>query len=219
MKPALELLVSRAFDGALAPEHQADLDKLGLSSATVRAALLRSVPPTMLPRLLGFDAPKVVSALLFPFRSPTGGLMDHVRVKTFPGLTDEQGHSIKYLGPRGAGPRLYFAPATHGRVVQGAEPLWLVEGVKKSLAVAQVGLPAVGFEGIEGWHQRGSRDLLFDFDAIPLTGRTVELLPDGDVQTNPDVARGAARLAEALRRRGARARLVLLPATLEELGR
>ena len=218
MNPALEMLVSHAFDGALAPEHRANLEESGLTRATICEALIRSIPPAMIP-LLGFNAPGVVSALLFPFRAPAGGFMDHVRVKVFPGLTDEQGHSIKYLDPGGAGPRLYFAPATMTRVVQGGEPVWLVEGCKKTLAVAQVGLPAVGIEGVDCWHRRGSRDLLPDFDTIPLAGRTVELLPDGDVQTNPDVERGVARLAEALRRRGARARLVLLPATLEELGR
>ena len=61
----------------------------------------------------------------------------------------------------------------------------------------------------------GSRDLIPDFDAIQFAGRTVELLPDGDVQTNPMVQQGAERLARALRSRGAHGRLVLLPAELE----
>jgi hypothetical protein len=91
-------------------------------------------------------------------------------------------------------------------------PFWCVEGVKKCLAVAQLGLPAVGFEGIEGWHAKGSRDLLPDFERVPLRGRVVELLPDGDWRTNPHVRRGVERFAEALATRGARPRLVVLPA-------
>ena len=37
--------------------------------------------------------------MLFPFRAPAGGFMDHVRVKIFPALTDSSGHTIKYLQP------------------------------------------------------------------------------------------------------------------------
>ena len=90
-------------------------------------------------------------------------------------------------------------------------PLWLVEGEKKALAVAQLGLPAVGFCGIEGWHTAHSRELLTDFDTIRLAGRVVELAPDGDWRVNAHVERGVRRLAEAIERRGARLRLVVLP--------
>lgn len=212
MNPWLEFLLSRAFDGALAPEHRNDLqEKSSLTGETIRAAYFRSVPLSMIPRLLGFDRPGVVSALLIPFRSPAGGFMDHIRMKIFPSLKDKNGHTVKYLGPKGVGPRLYFPAPTLAALEDPSRPLWLVEGEKKSLAVAQLGLAAVGFAGIEGWHRAGSRELLPDFDAINLGGRLIELLPDGDVQTNPNVERGAMRLGHALRRRGARVRLVLLP--------
>jgi hypothetical protein len=217
--PALEFLLSAALDGALAPAHSEDLDRSGLTRETVRAAFARSVPLAMLPRLLGFDKPDVRSAYLLPYRSPAGGFMDFVCVKIFPTLTDARGRTIKYLGRSGVAPRLYFPPMSLRAAVESDAPLWLVEGQKKSLAVAQVGLVAVGFSGVEGWHAKGSRDLLPDFDALPLAGRTIELLPDGDVQTNPDVARGVGRLADALRRRGAAPRLVVLPTSLEQAER
>ncbi len=79
------------------------------------------------------------------------------------------------------------------------------------MAVAELGLSAVGFAGIEGWHGKDSGELPADFATIPLSRRVVELVPDGDVQTNPAVRRGAERLAEALTSRGARPRLVVLP--------
>ena len=41
-------------------------------------------------------------------------------------------------------------------------------------------------------------------------------MPDGDVQTNVHVARGAERFAEALEARGARVRVVLLPSAAPE---
>ena len=35
-------------------------------------------------------------------------------------------------------------------VLEDHTPLWAIEGEKKSLAVAQLGLPAIGFCGVEG---------------------------------------------------------------------
>ena len=214
MNDHLSLLLSDVFEGGLAAEHVADLRRSGLGDETIRDHRLRSVPPTMIGRLLGFDLAAICSALLIPFPDPQGGFMDHIRLKVFPVLQDGQGRTIKYLQPRHSGVRLFFPRACLGPAMTGDGPLWLVEGEKKALAVAQLGLTAVGFCGIEGWHRGGSRELLADFDALRLRGRTVELVPDGDWWTNPAVARGAQRLAQALDARGARVRLVMLPEVL-----
>lgn len=214
MKTALDLLLSRFYDGALAPEHAGDLAKSGLTPETIAAHFIRSVPPSMIRPLLGFDSREIQSALLFPFRSPRGGFMDHVRFKVFPPLLDRKGHTLKYLQPKGAPPRLYFTvPGL--RALRGSDPCWLVEGEKKACAVAQLGVPAIGISGIEGWHAKGSRDLIPDFEALALVGRIIELVPDADVQTDPDVERGAMRLASALKARGALVRLVVLPREVE----
>jgi len=210
----LELLISRAYDGALAPEHVADLRKSSLTDDTIAAQFIRSVPPSMIGRLLGFDLSDISSALLFPFRSPAGGFMDHVRVKIFPTLTDAEGHSIKYLQRRGSSPRLYFCAAVLDAALHGDQPLWMCEGEKKALSLAQLGLPAVGFCGVEGWHRKGSHQLLGDFDAIQLAGRIVEVVPDGDFQDNPHVRRAVCALGDALALRGARPRAVILPREL-----
>src|SRR5215470_13388445 len=177
MNPHLELLLSRAFDGALAPEHLADLRASGLTDDTIATQFIRSVPPAMISQLLGFEMTGIRSALLFPFRSPAGGFMNHVRLKIFPALTDRDGHTIKYLQPRGTAPRLYFIGSCLGTVLDGDDPLWVVEGEKKAAAMAQLGLAAVGIAGVEGWHQPRTASLVGDFDAIPLMGRVVELLP------------------------------------------
>jgi hypothetical protein len=212
----LRLLLSPLYSGDLAPEHLADLAKSGLTPETTATHAIRSIPPAMLRPLLGFDVPAIRSALLFPFPDPRGGWLDHVRVKVFPPLTDGAAHTTKYLGPRGAAPRLYVPRLTMDAVLRGSDPVWLVEGAKKALAVAQLGLPAVGFEGIEGWHVKGSLALLEDFGWVPLRGRRVELVPDGDVSTNPAVIRGARKLAEALEARGAQVRVRLLPMDWKE---
>lgn len=214
MNPHFELLIGRCFDGALAPEHLADLRKSGLTDDMVREQLIRSVPPHMIPKLLGANWGSVRSALLFPFRSPAGGFMAHTRVKIFPPLSDDEGHTVKYLQPRGSGPRLYFIARCLREVLEGDAPLWVVEGEKKTASVAQLGLPAIGICGVEGWHVAGERQLLPDFGAIRLEGRIVEVVPDGDFQTNPHVRRAMHRFGDALAARGARPRAVLLPREL-----
>jgi hypothetical protein len=214
VNPFLAHVLSRAYDGSLAPEHREDLRKSGLSDETIAAQFIRSVPPGMIGKLLGFEMPGVRSALLFPFRSSRGGFMDHVRLKVFPSLTDRDGHTVKYLQPKASSPRLYFVAGCLSDALDSDVPLWLVEGEKKALSVAQLGLPAVGFCGVEGWHTRGARDLLADFGAVRLRDRIVEVLPDGDYQTNPDVKRAVQRLGAALASRGAKPRVVLLPSEL-----
>jgi hypothetical protein len=208
---SLAFLLSDALPGSLHPEHRADLRKSGLTDQTIGLHRVRSVPPSMFGSLLGFDMPSVRSAMVIPFPDPAGGFMDHIRLKIFPPQRDRAGHSVKYLQPRRSGVRLFYPRITLEEMLHGHAPLWLVEGEKKSLAVAQLGLPAVGFCGVEGWHLTGSRTLLPDFEAIPLQHRVVELAIDGDVHTNPHVARAARRLADALRARGAQPRLVVLP--------
>jgi hypothetical protein len=211
MIPALAYLISAALGGGHAPEHLADLRRSGLTDETIRLQKIRSVPPSMIGGLLGgFDITEIRSAYILPFADPIGGWMDHVRLKVFPTLTRKTG-TVKYLQPRGSGLRLFFPLASLDAAIRDIHPLYLVEGEKKALAVAQLGLSAVGFCGIEGWHVGGSRALLVDFDVIPLRRRIVELVPDGDVVTNPAVRRGTERFAQALEARGAHVRLVRLP--------
>jgi hypothetical protein len=205
------LLRSSLYGGNLTPEHRTDLEKSGLTPVTIRQQLIRSVPPWMISKLLGFDLSGILSALLFPFPDPHGGFMNHVRMKIFPPLIDRKGHTIKYLQPKNSGVRLFFPLVTLDEALKGAAPLWLVEGEKKSLAVAQLGLAAVGFCGIQGWHLKGMDQLIEDFKYIQLKDRIIELLPDGDWRTNSAVKRGAEGFATALSAQGARPRLVILP--------
>jgi len=213
LSPHLELLLSPVYSGALHPLHLADLQKSTLSDATIREQGIRSVPPAMIQALLGFNPTSVTSAMLLPFPDPKGGWMDHVRMKIFPArVAKKKGEStVKYLQPKGSGVRLYFPRATMSAACGSHETLRLVEGEKKALAVAQTGRPAVGFCGVEGWHVKGTEALLPDFDAIPLDGRGVYVIPDGDVRTNELVRYAVDRLGVALVARGARPELVHVP--------
>jgi hypothetical protein len=171
------------------------------------------VPPDLIDRLLGFPAPRVTSAYLLPFPDPRGGWMNHIRLKIFPPHTDRQGSTVKYLQPKRSGVRIYFPLAPLNAVLHSDAPLYIVEGEKKSLAVAQEGLPTVGLSGIEGWHLGGVRTLHPDLDDVGFAGRMVYVIPDADHRTNPHVARAVHGLADACAARGAtRVRIVLVPA-------
>lgn len=214
MNPHLAFLLSSVYDGAgLHPEHAADLRKSGLTDETIAAHKIRTVPPDMFDRLLGFQVPPpTLSMMLIPYYDLCGLIVPHIRVKVFPPIHDgADGHTVKYLQPRSSSPRLFFPLAALDAVARGDGPLLVVEGEKKALAVAQRGLAAIGIAGIEGWHTRGSRGLLADFDAIPLMGRGVEIVPDSDFRTNRAVAAAVSGFATALAARGARARVVILP--------
>jgi hypothetical protein len=207
----LDFLLSSVYDGtSLHSEHLADLRKSGLTDETITTQKIRTIPPHMINQLLGFEAPKVRHAYLIPFADPRGGWMDHVRMKIFPLIATENG-TIKYLQPRRSGVRIYFPLATFDAVLWMADPLYIVEGEKKALSVAQLGLPAIGICGIEGWHQAGAHDLHPDLDDVGLEGRVVNVVPDADVRTNPVVHRAVHRLGDALAARGAEGKLVLVP--------
>jgi hypothetical protein len=228
MNPHLDFLLSSIYDGSpLHPDHLADLRRSGLTDQTITAQKIRTVPPNMIDALLGFPAPKVQHAYVIPFADPAGGWMDHVRLKVFgEGPAEVRGDHTeshreryqynggqrKYLVRRRAVPRLFFPVVTITTALHGPEALWVIEGPKKALAVAQLGLPAVGIESAWGWHLKSSTDLLPDFNRIAVKGRVVKIVPDPDVKTNPMIARAMYGLAETLERRGSRVEFVALPA-------
>jgi uncharacterized protein DUF3854 len=221
MNPHLELLLSPVYTGALHPEQLADLRKSTLTDETIRVQGIRSVPPSMIQPLLGFDLRGVTSAMLLPFPDPAGGWMDHIRVKVFPPqLSKKKGGdgeaTIKYMQPKGSGVRLYFPRATMARACAPGETLRLVEGEKKALALAQLGFPTVGLCGVEGWHRKAEDALIPDFDRLHLGGRAVWIYPDADVETNEMVSHAIGRLGAALALRGAIPELVHLPSEVEE---
>jgi hypothetical protein len=212
MNAHLDFLLSVLYDGLnrMHPDHLADLRRSSLADETLTLQKIRTVPPHMIDQLLGFPAPAVEHAYLIPFPDPRGGWMDHVRMKVFPAITTARG-TIKYLQPKRSGVRVFFPVAMLDAVLHSNDPLHLVEGEKKSLAVAQLGLPAIGICGIDCWHLGGSHDLHPDLDDVGLRGRIVKVIPDADYRTNSDVNAAVRRLAAALAVRGATAHLVHVP--------
>lgn len=209
----LEFLLSSVFDRSdLHPEHLTDLRKSGLTDETIWAQKIRTVmPPSVFDQLLGFRVPgEIASMYVLPYFDLMGQLTDHVRVRVFPPMETPKG-TVKYLQPRGSRPRLFFPLASRQAVRHSEAPLWIVEGEKKSLAVAQTGRAVIGLAGIDGWHLAGTRELHPDFDDVGLRGRVVKVVPDADVRTNPRVHGAVQRLGLALTARGATVQVVRVP--------
>jgi hypothetical protein len=227
MNAHLAFLLSVNFDSTpFHPDHQADWDRSGLTEATRVTHKVRTVPPDLFDPLAGFRVPPAVTSMyIIPFPDPNGGVFDHVKLKLFPTLEALRGDEVtetrqkwrynggatKYFTRKESPPRLFFPLPTITARMGGDAPLWIVEGEKKALAAAQIGLPAIGIESAWGWCRKGTRELLPDFALIPLAGRIIELVPDGDVHTNPAIKASMRRLADTLRDAGARPRLVRLP--------
>jgi hypothetical protein len=198
----------------LSPEHRADLLKSGLTDETMAAANIHSIPPCDIPKILGKHlADKVESLLAFPY--PGNGF---IRYKLFPPVRDKDGHDVKYYQAPGSGVHLYFPPGVEDFVINPSIPLNLGEGEKKALKGSQEGIPVVGMGGINNYKNKDSEDLIPDFNNIPLNGREVNILPDGDYHRNKDVERAVLKLATLLKQRGATPFLISLPDGEKKVG-
>lgn len=199
----------------LSPEHKADLqEKSGLTDEMIAAADIHSVPPGDIQRILGKGyADKVTSLLAFPY-----GKNGFCRYKLFPSIKDKEGHTIRYFQPAGSGVHLYFPPGIETQLNDPSIPLSLVEGEKKSLKGYQEGIVSIGMGGIWNFKEKGSDDLASDFDSIPLRGRVVNLIPDGDHHKNKDIQKAVLSLTEKLKGKGAIPYLISLPDGEEKVG-
>jgi hypothetical protein len=208
----LDFLLSALYDRIeLHPEHLDDLRKSALTDETIARQKIRTAPPHMIQHLLGYSPPKIVRhAYVIPYADPRGGWMPHVRMKIFPNVERKSG-TVKYLQPHHSGVRIFFPIATLDVVLHSAEELYIVEGEKKALCVAQTGAPTIGIAGAEGWHATGSDGLHPDLDDVGLDGRLVNLWFDSDIEDNPLVHYAADRLGLALKARGVKALTIVRP--------
>src|SRR5262249_15472405 len=91
------------------------------------------------------------------------------------------------------------------------QPLFVVEGEKKTACGVQNGLLAVGIGGIQNFKLKGTAKLLPEFDSIPLDNREVNLVPDSDIWTRPALRPAVYELGMLLKNRGAQVYVVRLP--------
>jgi AAA domain/Domain of unknown function (DUF3854) len=193
---------------SLSPEHKTDLFNSGLTEETILAAKIYSARPDTIDKLLGFKAP-INSLMVFPYPGT-----DFERYKLFPPLATKEKKKQKYSQPKGSPIRLYVPPE-----FTCWDPLWrITEGEKKSLKACQEGLNVLGLGGIWNYAIKGNDGepvLIEDLRNIPWKSKTVEVIPDGDFQTNESVCHAVYRLCALLEREGATTFVVCLPSFLK----
>ena len=176
---------------ALHAEAAEDLQKSGLSDATIAAAGLYTPPPGDLPRLLSARlVDKVRHVLVFPYDGashtiPMRRADEFVRCKLFPPVSDGQGHTIRYYQRAGTPPRLYIPATARAALADPAVPLLITEGEKKALKANQEGLASVAVGGLWNWQTNGRP--IADLDRIDWVERETVVVPDSDVWTRPDL--------------------------------
>jgi hypothetical protein len=192
------------------PHHLVDLRRSGLTDQTIAENGLRSIVDRReITEILGWDPGDIGPALAFRFRHPDGQFNQFQRIK--PDRPRRDGG--KYEQPLHAENRAYFTLAACKAIRTPGAMVVVVEGEKKSLAVAQCGYAAIGLMGIWNWQRKreegtggkkvGPRLLIPDLAAIDWHGRRVLILFDTDETRKPLVNYAASELARVLLEQGA----------------
>lgn len=165
-----------------------DLNRSGLTEDTIRANGLHTKN----------------AALVFPYRDLHGHVNGYKVVKPHKPRRNAKGQPIKYEQPAGEPPRLYIPASCVDALREGEQPIYIVEGQKKALRLAQEDVAVAALCGVWNWKQKGTENLLPDLEAIA-AGRKFIIVFDYDTKpgTRKDVSDAANRFAAALYAAGA----------------
>ena len=119
------------------------------------------------------------------------------------------GRYPKYLQPKGLPNRLDIHPRNLARIKQPGGMRYVVEGEKKNDSGTSRGLLIVGLSGV--WNGQKDKELIPDWDFLPIEGEKYSICFDSDIFMNPLVQIAADRIARLLQGRGAEVFITLLP--------
>lgn len=145
-------------------------------------------------------------------------LKGYWRIRYLKTVYGDNGKIIRFTGPRGMGPFLYFArtwPNRHQRrswthIAKHTEvPIFITEGEVKACALARTGRAAIGLAGVSAFLKNGK--LLPQFADIEWEGRYACIIFDNDIVSKPAVRWAMARLVRELTNLGALPKIVRLP--------
>lgn len=180
----------------LSPATLADLSKSGLTAKDAKNNLIRDVSAEELleiynkaKKALGQSSVKNLNGARgyeIPYFGIDGEPTGFCRYKLLVPFITRDGKAIKYLQLPGTKPHFYMPRSLNWKKLAEdvTEPLYVVEGEKKALAVAKLGLPVIGLGGIWSWRNReddDSSELISDFNLIDWKGRKTIIAFDADV--------------------------------------
>lgn len=196
----------------LLPHHLADLQRSGLSDATIQRAGIHSEDNYVkLASLLDRKRylKKCGPALVFPYADEHGA-NGYCRIRPdSPRLVG--GKPAKYESPRGRNNQLYLPSGVSEILADSTRELLITEGEKKALKSSQEGFPCIGLVGVFGWCDGRRAGLLPAMERIAWRDRPVYIVFDSDIADKPEVQEAESRLAAHLANRGANTRVVRLP--------
>jgi hypothetical protein len=194
----------------LSPAHQRMLfEESCLRTSVAVKRSYRTVASKAELARLGFSKPQQrVPALVVPMYSPAGELVTHQLRPDTPRKNDK-GKPIRYETPAGSPIRLDVHPSQSERVKDASVPLWITEGVKKADSLVSRGQCVLALQGVWCWQKDGVP--LQDWEDVRLWGRSVCVIFDSDVTSNPKVQTALEGLVGFLRGRGARVGVAYLP--------
>ena len=148
-------------------------------------------------------------ALYFPYRNLDGETNGFARRRPHK-PKKIKGELVKYLQPEGSASRAYFPESCLHELIYGSD-LFITEGEKKGLALAQIGVAAIALGGVYSWLKDG--ELIEDVRQLDLNDRRVYITFDFDEKesTRQNVTRAKMALAKALEKEGANVFSVDLP--------
>ncbi|MFH1922221.1 MAG: DUF3854 domain-containing protein, partial [Planctomycetota bacterium] len=143
--------------------------------------------------------------MIFAYRNLSGATNGFLRKRPHdPRVID--GKPVKYEQAKGSIPHAYFPAGCLKQLRAGTGPVYVTEGEKKSLALAQMGFTAIGLGGVWAWKIKGTDTLIPDLQGIGWQGQTVYVVFDHDKEqtTRIKVRLAEGRFGKALAAAGAK---------------
>ncbi len=207
----------------LLPHHRALIEASGITPEVAEARCYQSVCDPHRLAALGFAASQCVTpALLLPIRNATGDVVTYQIRPDAPRIND--GKPLKYETPARSKLALDVPSGARADIGNPQAPLYITEGVRKSDSAISRGLCCIALLGVWNWrgtNTQGGATALPDFDSIAWKGkdaqgravaRKVYIVFDSDVTEKDSVQKSLARLKPFLENRGARVKIIYLPA-------
>lgn len=189
--------------------HREELRASTLTDETIRElGVYTSLPGNDLSEQLGYryrQAHLSSGGIVYRHFDEESHLNGYLTFKPDCPRTGKNGKPIKYEVPSKEPPRAYIPPTSRRMLNEGVGTVAIVEGIKKTAAVMQLGYAGVGINGVYGWKVKDEEELQPDLRAIDWRKKTVYLVfdRDGKPETRAYVEGAARRLARLLRKAGA----------------
>ncbi len=195
--------------------HQEMLAASAVTQEVAGARGYRSIAVKADLERLGFGrAQRRVPGLLIPIHNVAGEIETYQYRPDEPRMNDK-GKAVKYETKTGSRMVLDVPANARPDIGDPSIPLFITEGAKKADAAVSKRLCCVALLGV--WNFRGTNTLggkvaLPDWESVALNDRAVYIVFDSDVATKSAVAKAMRRLKGFLDNRGAKTRIVYLPA-------